>query len=716
MFPFLRQLIPSMYRRRLWLLALVALLVLAALATQLTRMTVGQNMQWRQRAEDALAGRQVIATVRGGIFDRRGRALAVDVPSWDVAVYYPVINGAWADEAARHVARQAQGPHWFELSPAEQDRLAEQARPPFDAQVQRLWQTLAQVGGLDRAEVEQRKDTIIRRVQEVAGTVRVYQLAQQSGAWSGAGAAEESAQPIGEETAPHAILRDIDPVSRQVIEGLMAQAADSASHPELSVWKRVLVQASTRRDYPCETQTVHLDRSTLPGPLRSALPLDVTVEGVALALVGQLRPVEREDFQNKETPGIRGFNPGLADRTKPGAESAKPRGSGSDPDSNLAGYLPGDSVGRWGIERAREPVLRGSRGQIIYALDSGERRQLDPVPGADVVLTIDVQLQADIQALLDPGVGLTINQAWYQHGHEDDPTRPKEGQKLSASAVVMDVNSGEILAAVGEPGMSLRQMRETPAAVWSDVADRPWINRPFALALEPGSTVKPLVLAAAVTEHRLAEGETVNCTGLLDPQNKSQFRCWIYILSGGGHGPIDGPRAIAESCDVFFYNMGRRLGVPLLTSWYQRFGLAGICWAAAPPANCARRRAAACRTCPSPWMCRRRRSTPPSWASARARCSPRRSRWLAPTRCWPGAGSGSTRLWCAAKAPRARRWTITTWASTRAAWPWPCRAWTTRSTPNTAPATASRPWNTNWFSTSPACMSLGNRARPTRRR
>jgi penicillin-binding protein 2 len=126
---------------------------------------------------------------------------------------------------------------------------------------------------------------------------------------------------------------------------------------------------------------------------------------------------------------------------------------------------------------------------------------------------------------------------------------------------------------VGQPAISLRQFREASGAVWKDMANRPWLNRPFALPLEPGSTVKPLVLAAATTEHQYEPGETIDCQGMLDPHDHKHFRCWVYTQGGVGHGPLDGVGAIARSCDVFFYTLGRRMGVPLMTQWYQKFGL-----------------------------------------------------------------------------------------------------------------------------------------------
>jgi penicillin-binding protein 2 len=553
----LHQLIPSMYLRRLWLLTLLAGAVLAVLAAKLTYMTLAQGTQLRAKAEDALAQRQLIPTVRGNIFDRKGRALAQDLPSWDVAVLYPVINDSWPDQAAQRAARQAAGPRWFELRTGEQEQLIRQARVRFEAQAQQLWQTLAYVGGLDRSELEDRKATIVARVQQVAGAVSVHHLIDHPEESADAAPAN-SPQPIGEETAPHALLFHVDPVTRNVIEGLIAQATDSDHRPDLAVWKLVHVVASKRREYPCETQTVRIERSSLPGPLRHAEPLDVEVEGVGLALVGQLRSVQKEDLT---------------------AHAYAPAQATTSPAPYLADYLPGDQVGRWGVERSCEWELRGARGQVTQFLDSGAQRQIDPKPGADIVLSVDVKLQADIQALLEESVGLTVDQPWYQHGHEDDPTRPKPGDPLCASAVVLDVASGQILAAVGHPGFSLRQLREAPDSVWKDMANRPWLNRPFALPLEPGSTVKPLVLAAATTEHRYDPGETIDCRGMLDPHNRSEFRCWVFIqsnlahLGDAGHGPLDGTGAIARSCDVFFYTLGRRMGVPLMTQWYQRFGL-----------------------------------------------------------------------------------------------------------------------------------------------
>lgn len=240
-----------------------------------------------------------------------------------------------------------------------------------------------------------------------------------------------------------------------------------------------------------------------------------------------------------------------------------------------------------------ETALRGQRGRIIEYVDgSREEQRTDPITGKHVKMSLDIRLQARIQALLDPKLGLTRVQPWHAkeysaqgdaaiEGEEPtvDPLRPKLGDSLNAAAVVIDISSGEVLAAVSLPTPSLRQMRDDPKSVWSDTINRPFVNRALAQPYQPGSTIKPLVLLASISAGELAPDGTISCTGHLYPGQPDRYRCWIYKHYNGithdtviGHAP-DGAAAMSRSCNIFFFTLGQRLGPVRLVDWYERFGL-----------------------------------------------------------------------------------------------------------------------------------------------
>src|SRR5262249_2397485 len=117
-------------------------------------------------------------------------------------------------------------------------------------------------------------------------------------------------------------------------------------------------------------------------------------------------------------------------------------------------YLEGDSVGATGMERAAEKTLRGLRGTRTTKLDTGEKLERSPAPGKDVQLTIDALVQAEVQALLSNDLGLTTVQPWQTNRHPGEPWPegvPQVGEPLAASAVVIEVGTGDIIALATSP-------------------------------------------------------------------------------------------------------------------------------------------------------------------------------------------------------------------------------------------------------------------------
>ncbi len=548
----IRRLVPSMYRRRLWLLAGGALGVVGVLASQMWRLTVAEAAVWRHKAESALVQRRLIPTARGQVLDRRLRVLAMDKPSYDVGVRYPVITGEWAYRQARRAAYRANRATWPQLDEQQRDRLIAQYQPPFDAQVQQLWQALCELGGVDQATLDQRCATIVRRVKQTVSVVWGRRLKQRLAQEDKPVSLADVSQPIGEQVAAHAVLENVDHDALIRVQSHIAQADHQ---PDRSVWQQVSIEAARHRAYPLETLTLVLDRNTLPTPLRDPTPIEITVEGVGLHTLGALRGVWREDVQRRPYR-----------RTNRAGRSTV----------DLGGYLPGDRVGYWGIEKAQEDRLRGVRGQVVARLDLDQQDRQEPAPGEDVVLTLDIRLQGRIQAIMDPRFGLMTVQPWHAQNTPSDPLRPQLGEPLNGAAVVLDVATSDVLAAVSVPGFGLQRWRQQRGSIWQDRANQPYLNRVVARAYQPGSTVKPLVLAAAVTDQQIGYDQAITCNGHLEPGFQDRYRCWIYKGYNATHGPLGGAEAIARSCNIFFYTLGRRLGAKQLVRWYDRWGLGRV--------------------------------------------------------------------------------------------------------------------------------------------
>jgi penicillin-binding protein 2 len=217
-------------------------------------------------------------------------------------------------------------------------------------------------------------------------------------------------------------------------------------------------------------------------------------------------------------------------------------------DSMLA--LPGIRVGRAGMEKAHDEALRGRAGAVQLEVNAVGRviRELDRqegTQGQDVGLTIDAELQQSVLTRL---------------GDE------------SASAVVMDCRNGEVLAMTTTPsfdpslfnsGVSQAQWIE-----WTSNRKAPLINKATSGLYAPGSTFKMCVALAGLEAKVLSPTDRIACPGFLD-LGDTRFHCWRK----GGHGLLDLHGGIKNSCDVFFYEVARRVGIDRIAAMGHRLGM-----------------------------------------------------------------------------------------------------------------------------------------------
>ena len=217
-------------------------------------------------------------------------------------------------------------------------------------------------------------------------------------------------------------------------------------------------------------------------------------------------------------------------------------------DPDLA--LPGIRVGRAGVEKQHDRDLRGSAGAVQLEVNALGRviRELDRqegVAGEDVGLTIDVALQ---QAVL---------------GRLGDEC---------ASCVVLDCRNGEVLALGTNPSFDPALFNAgVTQAQWTEwVQDKrtPLLNRAAAGVYAPGSTFKMAVAMAGLESGIVSPGDVVHCPGYLDLGN-ARFHCWRQ----GGHGTLDLRGGLKNSCDVYFYETARRVGIDRIAAMAHRFGL-----------------------------------------------------------------------------------------------------------------------------------------------
>ena len=213
-------------------------------------------------------------------------------------------------------------------------------------------------------------------------------------------------------------------------------------------------------------------------------------------------------------------------------------------------YRQGDLVGKVGLEKAWEEELRGYNGGQQIEVDATGRklRVLDEVktqPGYNLHLTLDLELQEQVEQALGEAEG---------------------------SVVVLAVETGEVLALASRPTFdpNLFALSIKPNEWQTLVEDplRPLTNRALRGQYPPGSTFKPFIALAALEEGIITPETQFNCQGGL-PFGGRTFHCW----KRPGHGLIDLKQALAQSCDVYFYKVGQRLGIQNIAQAARRFWL-----------------------------------------------------------------------------------------------------------------------------------------------
>ena len=229
-----------------------------------------------------------------------------------------------------------------------------------------------------------------------------------------------------------------------------------------------------------------------------------------------------------------------------------------------------DSIGKDGLELDLGVDLRGERGRRIIEMDASgsswrvvPESTIDPKPGKNVALTIDLELQRAASEILRAGIAYSNAD---RHAIERaDPTRRVKQESGAGAVVALDPRTGEVLAMVSFPhydnqlfvdGISQRKYLEYA----SEEANKPLVDRALRGEYPAGSTIKPFLAAAALHEGKLTVEKTYTCTGAIqvpfawDESKGNTHPCWSWRL--GGHGPLDVYNAIEQSCDVFFYNVG----------------------------------------------------------------------------------------------------------------------------------------------------------------
>lgn len=232
------------------------------------------------------------------------------------------------------------------------------------------------------------------------------------------------------------------------------------------------------------------------------------------------------------------------------------------------GYAMDAMVGISGCELAFEEQLRGIDGTMEIFVDSEGnivRMEMikEPKRGNDVWLTIDIGLQMVAEDALAKNIADIVASA------EGD----RDGEDCNAGAVVAtDPKSGEVLAIASYPTYDLTTYNEDYADLYTD-GDLPLFNRALEGTYAPGSTFKLGVAIAALEEGIVTPTSTILTKGIYTYYKSYQPRCWLYTATGLSHGSINVVKAIEVSCNYYFYEVGRLMGIDVMNRYCTSFGL-----------------------------------------------------------------------------------------------------------------------------------------------
>ncbi len=261
------------------------------------------------------------------------------------------------------------------------------------------------------------------------------------------------------------------------------------------------------------------NRMELPGIKIEVVPLRVYHYGnVASHVIGYLGEINKKELSKAE-PGV---------------------------------YRGGDMIGKMGLERLRQKDLRGEKGRLYMEVNAlgFEQRNLkgtDPLPGNDLQLTLDVDMQKAAEDIM-----------------------MAEGK--SGAVVAIEVNSGRLLMLASSPVLEIDKfIGGISHKNWQEMLDNPHhplVNKVVQGQYPPASTYKIVTAIAGLAERVVNPDTILYCPGYYRFGNRT-YRCW----KRGGHGAVNLKRALSESCDVYFYQVGQRLGVNRLAGYATRLGL-----------------------------------------------------------------------------------------------------------------------------------------------
>ncbi len=232
-------------------------------------------------------------------------------------------------------------------------------------------------------------------------------------------------------------------------------------------------------------------------------------------------------------------------------------------------YGMNDIIGKDGMEKYLEKYIRGEDGtnSVIQTIDgktSSITNATPATPGNNAVLTLDMDLQQVAEKSLEENI-LKLRA-------EGMESQDKRGANAGGGAVVaLDVNTGAVLAMASYPTYNPATFDDDYSKLYND-KQKPMFNRAISGTYPPGSVFKMVTAVAGMEENLITYDEIIEDKGVYKYYDRS-FNCWIWSDQGRTHGPVNVSQAIMHSCNYYFYEVGKRLGIDKLHQYGKNFGL-----------------------------------------------------------------------------------------------------------------------------------------------
>jgi len=497
-----------MYSKRVKIFVIFSAVFLVVCVARLAQMQLLSASSVQERIAELKRQRgqsTQLKTIRGKILDRNGRVLATDEPRFWVHINYKL--SSFLDERVRQGLLDAAA------SQADPDKAVEKAKDQINGKLEDIARIINKCAAFEAADPCQ-ITVEIQRINNLVWDNRQFQ------AWR--------------RSFPNSEVRDKYPIISDV--PLSVAIADfEAKEPDLAKRQALAGKvdiAEMHRNWPLvELKT---DDDIFAAQLEF-----IDTEGV------QILPREHRFYPYGAVAAQTIGWVGLAPQEKKGPFEQ----------DRLRSYLEGEVCGREdGVEYVCEGILRGRRGESVRDIDDNLVSETDTVPGRDVTLTLDVNLQHRIEEYL-----------------RDRPRDPNWGAGMSA--VVIEVGTGDILALVSLPVYDLNRVRYDYGKLATDPA-MPLINRAINCDRYPaGSVVKPVILIAGLETGAIAAEAEIPCPPEAAPDGWPD--CLIFRRSRSGHSLqwLNIARnAIKGSCNIYFSRLADRIDPLVLQQWLFNFG------------------------------------------------------------------------------------------------------------------------------------------------